>query len=75
MLAAACMHCEERHVVVVSPCPLKADWRRLARDFGKRLVHLPLSRFAGRTVDRLRIVHVLNGKEVRSYASAFIRGE
>src|SRR5690606_4108503 len=29
LLAAACLHAEERHVVVVSPCPLKAAWRRI----------------------------------------------
>lgn len=75
LLYAAVFHSQERHVVVVSPCPLKASWRRMARDFGKKLVHLPLSRFSGRTVDRLRIVHVLNGKDVRSYAAHFIRDE
>lgn len=75
LLGAAIFHSQERHVVVVSPCPLKASWRRMARDYGKKLVHLPLSRFSGRTIDRLRTVHVLNGKEVRSYAAAFIRGE
>lgn len=75
LLAAAVFHSEERHVAVVSPCPLKASWRRLARDYGKKLIHLPLSRFSGRMIDRLRTVHVLNGKHVRSYAAAFIRDE
>ncbi|QDU63471.1 hypothetical protein Pan216_43510 [Planctomycetes bacterium Pan216] len=75
LLAAALLHSGERHVAVIAPCPLKASWRRLARRLGKRLLHIPLSRFSGRMIDRLRIVHVLNGKEVRSYAAAFIRGE
>lgn len=75
LLTAALFHSSERHVAVVSPGPLKAAWRKLARQFGKRLIHLPLSRFSGRTVDRLRVVHVLNGKEIRSYAAAFIREE
>lgn len=73
LLAAALFHSNESVIAVVSPCPLKAVWRRLARQFGKRLIHLPLKRFSGRTIDRLRHFHVLNGREVRSYAASFIR--
>ena len=36
-------------------------------------VHLPLGHFSDATIQQLRIVHVLNGKEVRSYAAEFIR--
>ncbi|MGL5096635.1 MAG: hypothetical protein ACRDD1_13660, partial [Planctomycetia bacterium] len=75
LLEAAVFHSAAKHVAVVSPCPLKASWRRIARDYGKRLVHIRLQRFSGRTIDRLRRFHVLNGQEVRSYASSFIRGE
>ena len=73
LLAGAFAHSSERHVAIVAPCPLKATWRRLARRFGKQPILLPLSRFSTQTVDRLRTFHVLNGKEVRSYASEFIR--
>jgi len=34
---------------------------------------LPLSRMSKETVSRLRIFHVLNGQQVRSYAAHFIR--
>jgi hypothetical protein len=74
LLAGAFMHSRERHVAVVSPTPLKAAWRQLARRYGKKPIHLPLGRFSTATVDRLRSFHVLNGREVRSYASRFIRG-
>lgn len=74
LLSAAVLHSREPHIAVVSPVPLKARWKQIARRNGKRLVHLPLSRFSGRTIDEVRTVHVLNGKEVRSYASHFIRG-
>ena len=50
-----------------------ASWRRLARRFGRKIVHLPLKRFSGQLVERLRRFHVLNGKAVRSYAADFIR--
>jgi hypothetical protein len=73
LLAGAFLHSNERHVAVVSPCPPRAAWRRLARRFGRKIVHLPLKRFSGQLIERLRTFHVLNGKQVRSYAADFIR--
>jgi hypothetical protein len=73
LLAAALLHSRERHVAVVSPNMPPASWRRLTRRFGRKLIHLPLKRFSGQTVERLRRFHLLNGKQVRSYAAEFIR--
>jgi hypothetical protein len=73
LLAGAFLHSRERHVAVVSPRPPSASWRRLARRFGRKIVHLPLKRFGGQLIERLRRFHVLNGKVVRSYAADFIR--
>ena len=73
LLAAACMHSRERHVALVSPRPPSPSWRRLVKRFNRKLIHLPLSRFGGQTIDRVRTFHVLNGKRVRTYAADFIR--
>lgn len=73
LLAAAFLHSKERHVAVVSPRPPLASWRRLARRYGRKIVPLPLHRFGGQLVERLRRFHVLNGKTVRSFAADFIR--
>jgi hypothetical protein len=73
LLAAALFHSRERHVALVSPAPPPASWRRLARRYGRKLVHLPLKRFSGQMIERLRQFHILNGREVRSYAADFIR--
>jgi len=73
LLAGAFAHSRERHVAVVSPVPPPASWRRLARRYGRKIVHLPLKRFGGRMIERLRTFHILNGKAVRSYAAEFIR--
>ena len=73
LLAGALLHSQERHVALVSPKLPPASWRRLARHFGRKLVHLPLKRFSGQLLERLRTFHVLNGKPVRSYAADFIR--
>ena len=48
-------------------------FRRMAARLGRKIVHLPLQRFSGQLVERLRTFHVLNGREVRSYAADFIR--
>ena len=73
LLAAALLHSREKRVVLVAPEPPKRAWRQLARRYRKQLVYLPLKRFSASTVDRLRRFHVLNSREVRSYAGRFIR--
>jgi hypothetical protein len=73
LIAAACMYSRHRHIALLSPIAPRAVWRRLARMFGKHLIHMPSSRFSGTTLKQLRLVHVLNGREVRSYAEWFIR--
>jgi hypothetical protein len=73
LLAAAFLHSQDRHVAVVSPKIPPGSWRRLARRFGRKIVHVPLKRFGGQMLERLRTFHVLNGKHVRSYAADYIR--
>lgn len=73
VLAAACMHGKSPHVALLSAYPPSAGWRRLAKRYKKRIVHVPLGQFSGATVQQLRMVHVLNGREVRSFAQHFIR--
>ncbi len=73
LLAAGFLHSKDRHVAVASPGLPRASWRLLARQFGRKIVHLPLKRFSGQLLERLRTFHVLNGKHVRSYAADYIR--
>lgn len=73
LLAAACHHAQERHIALLAHAPPGAGWRRLVKKYGKRLIHVPLSHFSQQTVQQLRMFHVLNGREVRSYAEHFIR--
>jgi hypothetical protein len=73
LLAAACCYSEERHIALLSHAPPGAGWRRLASRHNKKLVHIPLSRFSQQTVQQLRMFHVLNGQQIRSFAAHFIR--
>jgi hypothetical protein len=73
LVAAALMHSSERNVVLVAPRPPRARWKILARRLRRRLLYIPLGRFSGQMIERLRHFHVLNGQEIRSYAADFIR--
>ncbi len=73
LIAAACMYSRGREIALLSSLPPGSGWKRLARRHKKHLVHVPLSSFSDEQVQRLRMVHVLNGSEVRSYAEEFIR--
>ena len=73
ILGAACLHSRCPHVALLSSAPPGPAWRQLARRFKKTWVHLPLGKFSDSTVQQLRMVHVLNGRDVRSYAADFIR--
>ncbi len=73
LIAAACMHSRSPQVALLSTLPPGGAWRRLARHFKKHLIHVPLASFSDEQVQQLRMVHVLNGRDVRSYADDFIR--
>jgi hypothetical protein len=73
LLAAACYHSNERHVALLSQAPPGIAWRQLAKKFGKKLIHVPLAKFSQETIQQLRVFHVLNGQQVRSFAADFIR--
>jgi hypothetical protein len=73
LIAAACLHSTGRQIALLSALPPGGGWRRLARRHRKTLVHVPLTSFSDEQVQQLRMVHVLNGREVRSYAEEFIR--
>lgn len=73
LLAAACHHSNERHIAVLSHGAPSAGWRRLAKRHHKKLVHVPLGQFSQENIQQLRMFHVLNGHQVRTYAEHFIR--
>ncbi len=68
----ALMFSTEPAVAYVSAKRPDLKLRVMAQKFKKRLVWLPLSSFSNETIRKLRRFHVLNGKEVRSWATRFI---
>jgi hypothetical protein len=68
----ALLFSEERHVGFVAKKRPPVSLLKIAAHLKKRLVWLPLSSYSAETLKRLRTFHVLNGKEVRSWATRFI---
>lgn len=73
LIAAACLHSQSRHIALMSPTPPGLVFKKIAKRFGRKLVHVPLAHFSDSVIQQLRIFHVLNGRKVRSYAANFIR--
>lgn len=73
LIAAGCYYSEERHVALLSAAPPGTLFKRIAKKYGKKLVHVPLNRFSQATIQQLRLAHVLNGQKIRSFAADFIR--
>lgn len=73
LIAAACLHSRSGQIALMASLPPGAAWRRIARRFKKHLIHVPSGSFSDEQIQQLRTVHVLNGKQVRSYAEEFIR--
>ena len=63
---------KERRVGFVSNKKPWASLLKIASRFKKRLVWIPMSSYSAETLQRLRTFHILNGKEVRSWAARFI---
>src|SRR3954466_16386985 len=59
LLAAALTHSRQRHVALVSPRPPGLVVRRMAARLGRKILHLPLARFSGQLIERLRFFHIL----------------
>ncbi|MEW6381630.1 MAG: hypothetical protein AB1611_18790 [bacterium] len=74
LMMAGLYYSQDRYVAVVARHKPPLSIQDYARLQQKRLVFLPLSSFSHTRLQKLRYFHVLNGKQVRSWASRFIRG-
>lgn len=68
----ALLNSGERNVAYVSAAKPGLRLRRMAARFGKKWTWVPLGAFSAETLRRLRRFHILNGKQVRAWASRYI---
>lgn len=68
----ACLFSREKVIAYVARRKPNTVLTQLARRCNKRLTWIPLATFSHETVHRLQCFHILNGKNVRSWARRFI---
>jgi hypothetical protein len=61
-----------REVLVASGTKPSVELMHIAASFGKTLHWISFNRFAAETLQQIRVFHVLNGHQVRSWASRYI---
>jgi hypothetical protein len=74
LLYAAIDYTTERSIVYVAAKPPRPKVVGLAKRTGRQIVYLPIGQLSPTTLRRLRVFHVLEGRQVRSYAREFIGG-
>jgi hypothetical protein len=72
LVFGALLFSQERRVGFVAVKKPSASLMKIASHFKKRLVWIPMASYSAETIKKLRMFHVLNGKEVRSWAGRFI---
>jgi hypothetical protein len=72
LLMAAIDYCMERHIVYVAAKPPRDFFKALAARFGKKIIYLPIGQLSPVTVKQIRVFHVLEDHQVRSYAQDYI---
>ncbi len=68
----ALLFSKERTIAYIAEKKPDLFIKRMAAKLKKRIVWVPMASFSAETIRKLRRFHVLNGKEVRSWASRFI---
>jgi hypothetical protein len=72
LLLAALAWSRDRFVAYAGPNPPAPEVQAQAAQLGRHIVYLPLTSFSAPTLEKLRRAHVLNGRQVRSWADRFI---
>lgn len=72
LLYGALLNSQEKSVAYVANRKPGLRMKRMAAGFRKRLVWVPTASFSAETLRKLRKFHILNGKQVRAWASRFI---
>jgi len=72
LLMAGIDYAMDRMVVYVAPSPPRAFLRQYAARRDRRIVHVPIGTLSPPTLKRIRFFHMLDGRQVRSYAREFI---
>jgi hypothetical protein len=72
LLLAGIDHASQRLVVYVAPRPPRSFIHTYAARRDRKVLYIPIGHLSPTTLARLRVFHVLDGREVRAYARDYI---
>ncbi|MHC9539772.1 MAG: hypothetical protein AB9903_09635 [Vulcanimicrobiota bacterium] len=72
ILMAAVEYSVERHVVYVAAKPPRSWFRTFAARLNKKIVYIPIGALSPSSLKKLRVFHVLSGRQVRDFAREYI---
>ena len=72
LLLAGIDYASERLVVYVAPQPPRSFVHQYAVRRDRKVLYMPIGQLSPTTLARLRVFHVLDGREVRAYARDYI---
>jgi hypothetical protein len=72
LLLAALDYSKERQVVYAAARPPRSMFRQLASRLGKSILYIPLGSLSPVTLKKLRVMHILHGRDKRAIAREYI---
>lgn len=72
LLLAALDYSRERQVVYVAPRPPRSIFRQIAGRIGRSIIYIPLGSLSPVTLKKLRVLHILHGRNKREIAKDYI---
>lgn len=72
LLMAALDYSLEKHIVYVAPRPPRSIFKQLAARRDRKIVYIPLNSLSPHKLKKLRILHILAGKDKREIAKDYI---
>ena len=72
LLMAALDYSIEKHVVYVAARPPRSIFKQMAARRDRKIVYIPLGSLSPHKLKQLRILHILSGKDKRSFAKDYI---
>lgn len=72
LLLAALDYSQERQVIYVAARPPRSIFRQIAGRIGRSIIYIPLGSLSPVTLKKLRILHILHGRDKRSIAKDYI---
>src|SRR6185369_10544538 len=72
LLLAALDYSPEQHVVYVAARPPRSIFKRIAAQLGRKIVFIPLGSLSPPALKRIRVMHLLHGRDKRGLAKDYI---